>query len=102
MKGTWSGSPASLPSGGLLTGPKQSRRSPSLPTLTILREWRPGWRPTPSYDPPNLTYPFGSYICALDIDKGTGEVKIRRFVAVDDCGNIINPHELWRDRFTVA
>ena len=44
-----------------------------------------------SYDPPNLTYPFGSYICAVDIDKGTGEVKIRRFVAVDDCGNIINP-----------
>ena len=44
-----------------------------------------------SYDPPNLTYPFGSYICVVDIDKGTGEVKIRRFVAVDDCGNIINP-----------
>ncbi len=43
------------------------------------------------YDPPNLTYPFGSYICVVDIDKGTGEVKIRRFVAIDDCGNIINP-----------
>ena len=43
------------------------------------------------YDPPNLTYPFGSYICVIDIDKGTGEVKVRRFVAVDDCGNIINP-----------
>jgi len=43
------------------------------------------------YDPPNLTYPFGSYICVVDIDRGTGEVKVRRFVAVDDCGNIINP-----------
>jgi carbon-monoxide dehydrogenase large subunit len=43
------------------------------------------------YDPPNLTFPFGSYICVVDLDKGTGEVKIRRFVAVDDCGNIINP-----------
>src|SRR2546430_10853327 len=43
------------------------------------------------YDPPNLTYPFGAYICVVDIDRGTGEVKIRRFVAVDDCGNIINP-----------
>jgi aerobic carbon-monoxide dehydrogenase large subunit len=43
------------------------------------------------YDPPNLTFPFGSYICVVDIDKGTGEVNIRRFVAVDDCGNIINP-----------
>jgi len=43
------------------------------------------------YDPPNLTFPFGSYICVVDIDRGTGEVKIRRFVAIDDCGNIINP-----------
>jgi carbon-monoxide dehydrogenase large subunit len=43
------------------------------------------------YDPPNLTFPFGSYICVVDIDSGTGEVKIRRFLAVDDCGNIINP-----------
>ncbi len=43
------------------------------------------------YDPPNLTFPFGSYICVVDIDKGTGEVKVRRFVAVDDCGNRINP-----------
>ncbi len=43
------------------------------------------------YDPPNLTFPFGSYIAVVDIDKGTGEVKVRRFMAVDDCGNIINP-----------
>jgi aerobic carbon-monoxide dehydrogenase large subunit len=43
------------------------------------------------YDPPNLTYPFGSYIAVVDIDRGTGVVKLRRFVAIDDCGNIINP-----------
>jgi carbon-monoxide dehydrogenase large subunit len=43
------------------------------------------------YDPPNLTFPFGTYICVTDIDKGTGEIKVRRFVAVDDCGNVINP-----------
>src|SRR5262249_6029042 len=43
------------------------------------------------YDPPNLTFPFGSYICVVDIHRGPGLVKIRRFVAVDDCGNIINP-----------
>ncbi|MDR3573777.1 MAG: aerobic carbon-monoxide dehydrogenase large subunit [Anaerolineaceae bacterium] len=43
------------------------------------------------YDPPNLTYPFGSYICVVDIDRGTGEVKVRRFVAIDDCGVRINP-----------
>ena len=43
------------------------------------------------YDPPNLTYPFGSYICVVDIDRGTGQVNVRRFVAVDDCGVRINP-----------
>lgn len=50
-----------------------------------------GLEATDYYDPPNLTFPFGSYICVVDVDKGTGEVKVRRFVAVDDCGNIINP-----------
>jgi carbon-monoxide dehydrogenase large subunit len=43
------------------------------------------------YDPPNLTFPFGSYIAVVDIDRGTGVVSLRRFMAVDDCGNIINP-----------
>jgi carbon-monoxide dehydrogenase large subunit len=51
----------------------------------------PGLEATHYYDPPNLTFPFGSYICVVDIDRGTGETKVRRFVAVDDCGNIINP-----------
>ena len=50
-----------------------------------------GLEATHYYDPPNMTYPFGSYIAVVDIDSGTGEVKVRRFVAVDDCGNIINP-----------
>ena len=43
------------------------------------------------YDPPNLTYPYGAYICVLDIDEGTGEVHVRRFISVDDCGVRINP-----------
>jgi carbon-monoxide dehydrogenase large subunit len=51
----------------------------------------PGLEAIDYYDPPNMTYPFGSYICVVDIDKGTGQVHIRRFVAVDDCGVIINP-----------
>ncbi|HEY7780648.1 MAG TPA: aerobic carbon-monoxide dehydrogenase large subunit [Ktedonobacterales bacterium] len=51
----------------------------------------PGLEAVDYYDPPNLTFPFGAYICVVDIDRGTGEVKIRRFMAVDDCGTIINP-----------
>ena len=43
------------------------------------------------YNPPDLTYPYGCYICVVDVDPGTGQVKVRRFVAVDDCGTRINP-----------
>ncbi len=43
------------------------------------------------YNPTNLTYPFGAYICVVDVDPGTAEVKVRRFIAVDDCGTRINP-----------
>jgi len=43
------------------------------------------------YDPPNLTYPFGAYICLVKVDPGTGEVQVLRFIAVDDCGVQINP-----------
>jgi carbon-monoxide dehydrogenase large subunit len=43
------------------------------------------------YDPPNLTFPFGAYIAVVDIDRGTGQVNVRRFLAIDDCGTIINP-----------
>ena len=43
------------------------------------------------YDPPNMTYPFGTYAVVVDVDKGTGQIKVRRMVAVDDCGVRINP-----------
>ena len=43
------------------------------------------------YNPPNLTYPFGAYICVVDVDPGTGQVTVRRFLAIDDCGTRINP-----------
>jgi carbon-monoxide dehydrogenase large subunit len=43
------------------------------------------------YDPPNMTYPFGTYVVAVDVDPETGEWKVRRLVAVDDCGVRINP-----------
>jgi len=44
-----------------------------------------------TYNPPNLTYPHGAYICVVDVDPGTAQVKVRRFIAVDDCGTRINP-----------
>ncbi|QGZ58876.1 aerobic carbon-monoxide dehydrogenase large subunit [Paraburkholderia acidiphila] len=43
------------------------------------------------YDPPNFTFPFGAYVCVLDINRYTGEIRVRRFYALDDCGTRINP-----------
>jgi carbon-monoxide dehydrogenase large subunit len=43
------------------------------------------------FDPPNFTWPFGTHICAAEVDTQTGRVEIRRYVAVDDCGPIVNP-----------
>jgi aerobic carbon-monoxide dehydrogenase large subunit len=51
----------------------------------------PGLEATNYYDPPNMTFPYGTYIAVVDIDRETGEVKVRRFLAVDDCGTVINP-----------
>ncbi len=50
-----------------------------------------GLETTDYYNPPNFTYPFGAYICVVDIDRFTGDVKVRRFYALDDCGTRINP-----------
>ena len=43
------------------------------------------------YDPPNCTFPFGTHVCVVEVDRDTGEVEIVRYVAVDDVGNVINP-----------
>jgi len=51
----------------------------------------PGLEAVDYYDPPNFTYPFGAYLCVVDIDKYTGQTHIRRFYALDDCGTRINP-----------
>ena len=51
----------------------------------------PGLEGVHYYDPPNMTYPFGSYIVVVEVDAETGQWKVRRMVAVDDCGVRINP-----------
>ncbi|WP_372423967.1 aerobic carbon-monoxide dehydrogenase large subunit [Salinarimonas chemoclinalis] len=51
----------------------------------------PGLEAVSYYDPPNMTYPFGAYVCVMDIDVDTGVYKVRRFYALDDCGTRINP-----------
>ncbi len=51
----------------------------------------PGLEETTFYDPENFVFPFGAHACVVDVDPETGKVKVIRYVAVDDCGNAINP-----------
>jgi aerobic carbon-monoxide dehydrogenase large subunit len=51
----------------------------------------PGLEASAFFDPSNFVYPFGSHVCTVEVDMDTGEVKILRYIAVDDCGPHINP-----------
>jgi aerobic carbon-monoxide dehydrogenase large subunit len=51
----------------------------------------PGLETSLYYDPPNMVFPHGTYVAVVDVDRDTGETKVRRFLAIDDCGTIINP-----------
>jgi carbon-monoxide dehydrogenase large subunit len=53
--------------------------------------FEPGLEATHFFEPPNFTFPFGAHIASVEVDGETGEVKIDKYVAVDDCGNVINP-----------
>ncbi|MEM9231468.1 MAG: aerobic carbon-monoxide dehydrogenase large subunit [Pseudomonadota bacterium] len=51
----------------------------------------PGLEAVSYYDPPNMTYPFGAYVCVMEVDVDTGTTEVRSFYALDDCGTRINP-----------
>ena len=51
----------------------------------------PGLQATSVFEPSNFTFPFGTHICVVEVDTQSGEVKIIKYVAVDDCGKVINP-----------
>ncbi|TMM51217.1 xanthine dehydrogenase family protein molybdopterin-binding subunit [Sulfitobacter sabulilitoris] len=56
-----------------------------------LEDIEPGLEETAFYDPANFTYPSGAYCCEVEVDPDTGKVRVDRFAAVDDFGNVINP-----------
>jgi len=51
----------------------------------------PGLEETSFYDPSNFCFPFGAHACVVEVDRDTGSVKVLRYLAVDDVGNVINP-----------
>src|SRR5437016_9400418 len=57
----------------------------------IPRGFEPGLEATHFFEPSNFTFPFGAHIASVEVDPETGEVKVDKYVAVDDCGNVINP-----------
>ena len=57
----------------------------------IPADMEPGLSATSFFEPKNFTFPFGTHICVVEVDRETGEIHFRRYVAVDDCGNVINP-----------
>ena len=76
--------------------PARARRSgrspwPRTPTCELPDGVEGHLDATAVYNPPNLTFPCGAYVCVVDVDPGTGQVAVRRFIAVDDCGVRINP-----------
>jgi len=56
-----------------------------------LDQLEPGLNENAFYDPPNFTFPAGSYVCEVEVDPDTGLVQVDRFSASDDFGNVINP-----------
>ena len=51
----------------------------------------PGLDATTFFEPSNFTFPFGAHVCVVELDAETGDVKLEKYVAVDDCGNVLNP-----------
>jgi carbon-monoxide dehydrogenase large subunit len=51
----------------------------------------PGLEATHVFDPPNFTFPSGTHVCVAEVDTETGEVEILKYIAVDDCGTVVNP-----------
>jgi carbon-monoxide dehydrogenase large subunit len=54
-------------------------------------DMEPGLSATYFFEPKNFTFPFGTHIAVVEIDRETGDIKFQRYVAVDDCGRVINP-----------
>jgi carbon-monoxide dehydrogenase large subunit len=59
--------------------------------INLPADVEPGLDATRRFEPPNFVYPFGAHVCVVEVDPETGEVTILKYVAVDDCGPIINP-----------
>jgi aerobic carbon-monoxide dehydrogenase large subunit len=65
---------------------QQARMANNLP-----QGFQPSLSAEVTFEPSNFTFPFGTHICVVEVDTQTGSVEIKKYVAVDDCGKVINP-----------
>jgi carbon-monoxide dehydrogenase large subunit len=87
------------PAGAMPEPETEGRRSLTIQEIALAAhiakelppDTEPGLSATYFFEPKNFTFPFGTHICVVEIDKDTGETKFLRYVAVDDCGKVINP-----------
>jgi aerobic carbon-monoxide dehydrogenase large subunit len=59
--------------------------------VSLPPETEPGLEFTSYFEPPNFTFPFGVHIAVVEVDAETGKIDLQRFIAVDDCGRVLNP-----------
>jgi aerobic carbon-monoxide dehydrogenase large subunit len=59
--------------------------------LNLPPDTEPGLEATSAFEPSNFTFPFGAHACLVEVDGETGDIAIKRYVAIDDCGRVLNP-----------
>ena len=69
----------------------RTSRSPPTSRKNLPPDTEPGLSATYFFEPKNFTFPFGTHIAVVEVDRETGDIKFLRYVAVDDCGKVINP-----------
>ena len=91
--------PAGQDPAGALPEPAEGRTKVTIQDVALAAhlgrelppDTEPGLSATYFFEPKNFTFPFGTHICTVEIDRDTGEIELQRYVAVDDCGKVINP-----------
>jgi carbon-monoxide dehydrogenase large subunit len=87
------------PAGALPEPETEGRKSVTIQEIALAAhlgrelppDTEPGLSATYFFEPKNFTFPFGTHIAVVEIERETGEIKFQRYVAVDDCGRVINP-----------
>ena len=90
---TWSSRADASPWPALRTRTSPYSRSPGAAYLAddLPEGMEPLLQADHVFDPPNFTWPYGTHVCVVEVDTETGMVTIPKYVAVDDCGPVVNP-----------